>query len=84
MGLISSIELLLVLFVIGMLLVLGIRIRLRFHTVLLLTIIALLLLALISLGKITLSLFGGVMLLGTIVLLFVLFSVRRTTQPMPT
>ena len=79
MGLISSIELLLVLFVIGMLLVLGIRIRLRFHTVLLLTIIALLLLALISLGKITLSLLGLVMLLGTMVLLFVLFSIRRIT-----
>jgi len=51
MGLISSIELLLVLFVIGMLLLLGIRKRLRSHTVLLLTIIALLLLALIHPGQ---------------------------------
>jgi len=79
MGLISSIELLIVLFVIGMLLLLGIRMRLRSHTVLLLTIIALLLLALISLGKITFSLLGVLMFLGTMVFLFVLFSIRRIT-----
>ena len=79
MGLISSIELLIVLFVIGMLLLLGIRKRLRSHTVLLLTIIALLLLALISLGKITFSLLGVLMFLGTMVFLFVLFSIRRIT-----
>jgi hypothetical protein len=34
---------------------------------------------LISLGKITLSLFGVLMFLGTMVLLFVLFSIRRIT-----
>ena len=77
MGLISSIELLFVLFVIGMLLLLGIRMRIRSHTVLLLTIIALLLLTLISLSKITFTLLGVLIFLATMVLLFVLFSIHR-------
>ena len=74
MGLVSGIELLFVLCIIGILLLLGIRMRLRSHTVLLIAIITLLLLALISLSKITLTLFGILMFLVLMVLLFVFLS----------
>jgi hypothetical protein len=81
MGLVSGIELLFVLGLIGMLLLLGIRMRIRYHTLLLLTIIALLFLALISLTKIMFTLLGVLVVLGMLVLLFALPSIRRTANP---
>jgi hypothetical protein len=81
MGLVSGIELLLVLGVVGVLLLLGIRIRISHHTVLLLTIIALLFLALISLTKIMFTLLGVLVTLGMLVLLFALSFIRRTGNP---
>jgi hypothetical protein len=81
MGLVSGIELLLVLGVVGVLLLLGIRMRISHHTVLLLTIIALLFLALISLTKIMFTLLGVLVTLGMLVLLFALSLIRRTGNP---
>ena len=65
-------ELLVVLAVIGLLMVLGVRLRVRSHTAILLIIVGLLLLALMSLGKTLMSLFGivVVLLVSLIVLVF--------------
>lgn len=78
MSLLSGIELLSVLVVVGVLLLLGIRLRTRTSTAILLLIITLLLLALISLSKITMALFGATVFLATLIVLFVLTSLRRS------
>jgi endonuclease/exonuclease/phosphatase (EEP) superfamily protein YafD len=64
LGLISAFELMLVLSVIGLLLILGVRLRIEAHTAVLLFIIAFLLLALISLSKLILDLLVVAILLG--------------------
>ena len=64
MGLISVFELMLVLSVIGLLIILGVRLRIKTHTALLLLIITFLFLALISLSKLTLNLLATTVLLG--------------------
>jgi len=70
----NPLELFAVLFVIGLLVVLSVRLRVKTHTVLLLIIIGVLLLALFSLGRIITTLFGTVLLLG---LLLIVFAFRR-------
>ena len=77
MSLLSGIELLSVLVVIGVLLLLGARLRTRMSTAILLLIITLLLLALISLGKLTMALFTAALFLGALLILFVWISIRR-------
>jgi hypothetical protein len=64
LGLISAFELLFILSIIGLLIILGVRLRIGAGTALLLFIIAFLFLALISLSKLTVSLFVAVVLLG--------------------
>jgi hypothetical protein len=63
-GLISAFELIVVLSVIGLLIILGVRLRIKTHTALLLFIIAFLFLALISLSKLSLNLLVATVLLG--------------------
>ncbi len=77
MGLISVLELLLLVSVIGLLIILGVRLKIKVYNVLLLLIIAFLFLALVSLGKLTLNLLGASVLLG---ILCILFAVRRYTH----
>ena len=67
----NPLELFAVLFVIGLLVVLSVRLGVRSHTVLLLIIIGVLLLALISLGRIITTLFGTVVVLGLFLIVFV-------------
>jgi lysylphosphatidylglycerol synthetase-like protein (DUF2156 family) len=67
----SALELLAVLSVVGLLVILGVRLRVRSHTIILLMIIGVLLLAVISLGKITMTLFGTVAVLGLLLIVFV-------------
>ncbi len=81
MSLLSSFELLSVLAVVGILLVLGVRLRTSTHTTILLVIIALLFVALISLSKLTMALFGATLLLAGIVALFVVISLRNFWKP---
>jgi hypothetical protein len=64
LGLISAFELLLILSVVGLLIILGVRLRIGAGTALLLFVIGFLFLALISLSKLTLSLFVAALLLG--------------------
>ena len=81
MSLLSGFELLAVLAVVGMLLLLGIRLRTRSHTALLLMIIAVLFVALISMGKFTMSLLGVILLLAGIVVSLVVISLRNLWKP---
>jgi hypothetical protein len=81
MSLLSGFELLSVLVVVGILLLLGIRLRTKSHTTILLLIIALLFVALISLSRLTMALFGGMILLAGIVALFVVISLRNFWKP---
>lgn len=81
MSLLSGFELLSVLVVVGILLILGIRLRTKSHTTILLLIIAVLFVALISLSKLTMALFGGMLLLAGIVALFVVISLRNFWKP---
>lgn len=77
-GLLSDVELLFVLAVIGILLLLGIRSRTRTYNVILVLIVAVLLLALIFLSKVAMTLFGVTLILGTLVVLFALMYMRRS------
>ena len=67
----NGFELLAVLCVIGLLMVLSVRLRVRSHTILLLVIIGLLFLALISLGRVTMTLFAAVVALLILLIVFV-------------
>jgi len=67
--------------VVGILLLLGIRLRTRGHTTLLLIIIAVLFVALISLSKLTMTLFGVILLLVGVVVLFAVISLRNFWKP---
>ena len=78
MSLLSGIELLSVLVVVGILLLLTIRLRTRTSNVILLLVIAILLLALISLSKLMMALFGAVVVLGIVLVLYAVFSFRRS------
>jgi len=66
LGLISAFELLLILSAIGLLIILGVRLRIGAGTALLLFVIGFLFLALVSLSKLTLSLFVAAVLLGVL------------------
>ena len=66
MGLISAFELLFILSVIGLLIILGVRLRIGVGTALLLFVIGFLFLALVSLSKLTLTLFVAAVLLGVL------------------
>jgi hypothetical protein len=78
MALLSGFELLFVLLVVGFLFLLGVRLRTRSSTIMLVLIVGLLLVGLISLSKLTMALFGAALLLGAIVVLLVLISFRRS------
>ena len=78
MGLLSGIELLSVLAVVGMLLLLGVRLRTGTRTAVLLVIITLLFLLLISMGKLVMALFTAVLILGALLIVFVWLSIRHS------
>jgi hypothetical protein len=78
MSLLSGIELLSVLVIIGILFLLGLRLRARTSNVILLFIIGVLLVALISLSKLTMALFRAILFLGALLVLFVLISFRHS------
>ena len=67
----NPLEVFAVLFVVGLLVVLSVRLRVKSHTIILLTLIGVLLLALISMGKIITTLFGTVVVLGILLIVFV-------------
>jgi hypothetical protein len=78
MSLFSGIELLSVVLVVGVLLLLGARLRTRTSTAILLMIVTFLLLVLISLGKLIVALFTAVLFLGALLILFVWISLRHS------
>ena len=78
MSLLSGIELLSVLLVVGVLLLLGARLRTRTSTAILLMIITFLLLVLVSLGKLIVALFTAALFLGVLLILFVWISLRHS------
>ena len=69
MSLVTVFELLLVLSVIGLLMILGARLRINAYTTLLLVIIAFLFMVVISLGRLTMNLLGVIILLGILLIL---------------
>jgi hypothetical protein len=77
MSLFSGFELLSVLLVVGILLVLGVRLRVPKNTVMFLVIIAVLFLGLMALSRLVVALFGTVLLLALLVVLLVLILLRR-------
>ena len=78
MGLLSGIELLSVLIVVGLILLLSVRLRTSTRTAVLLGIIAVLLVLLISMGKMAMALLTAVLFLGALLVLFVIMSIRHT------
>jgi len=78
MGLLSGIELLSVLIVVGLILLLSVRLRTSTRTAVLLGIIAVLLVLLISMGKMAMALLTAVLFLGALLVLFVIMSLRHT------
>jgi hypothetical protein len=77
MGLLSGIEILVVLLVVGVLLLLSVRLRTPRGNMVLVLVIAILLVGLISLSKLTMALFGAVMFLVALLALLVLLHFRR-------
>ena len=77
MGLLSGIELLSVLMVVGLIFVLSIRLRTSTRTAVLLGVIAVLLVLLISMGKLAMALLTAVIFLGVVLVLFVIMSLRH-------
>ncbi len=79
-SLLSGGELLFVLLIIGILFFLGLRLRTRTYTTVLLLVIALLLFALMSMGRLAWGLFSAVVLLGALLVLFTLLSISRSLR----
>jgi len=78
MSLLSGIEILTVLVVVGVLLLLSVRLRTPRSNVVLLLVVGLLLMGLISLSKLAMALFGGIVFLVALLALFVFFSFRHS------
>ena len=72
----SDIELLAVLLIMGGLFLLSIRMSTRRSSIVLILIVAVLLIALMSLSKLTMTLFGATIVLGALVIVFVLIGLR--------
>jgi len=74
----SDIELLVVLLIVGGLFLLSIRMSTRRSNIILILIVAVLLIALMSLSKLTMTLFGATIVLGALVIVFVLIGLRNS------
>ena len=74
----SDIELLAVLLIVGGLFLLSIRMSTRRSNIILILIVAVLLIALMSLSKLTMTLFGATIVLGALVIVFVLIGLRHS------
>ncbi len=74
----SDIELLVVLLIVGGLFLLSIRMSTRRSNIILILIVAVLLIALMSLSKLTMTLFGATIVLGALVIVFVLIGLRHS------
>jgi len=74
----SDIELLAVLLIVGGLFLLSIRMSTRRSNIILILIVAVLLIALMSLSKLTMTLFGATIVLGALVIVFVLIGLRNS------
>ena len=74
----SDIELLVVLLIVGGLFLLSIRMSTRRSNIILVLIVAVLLIALMSLSKLTMTLFGATIVLGALVIVFVLIGLRNS------
>jgi hypothetical protein len=77
MSLFDAVGILAVLLVVGALLVLGARLRIQKNIAMLLVIIAVLFLGLISLSKLTMTLFGIVLLMGLLAAFLIMGRLRR-------
>ena len=80
MGLFSGVEFLSVLAVVGLIAILGARLRTSQRTAVLVLIIAVLFLMLISMGKLAMALFTVVLSLGALLVLFVIMSIRHSAR----
>ena len=78
MSLLSGIEILTVLVVVGVLFLLSVRLRTPRSNVVLLLVVGLLLVGLISLSKLAMALFGGIVFLAALLALLVIFSFRHS------
>jgi hypothetical protein len=78
MSLLSGFEILVVILIVGVLFLLSVRLRTASSNAVLLLVVALLLVGLISLSKLTMALFGGILFLMALVALLVLFSFRHS------
>jgi hypothetical protein len=74
----SDIELLVVLLIVGGFFLLSIRLRIRRSNIMLILIVAVLLIALMSLSRLTMTLFGATIVLGALVIVFVLIGLRHS------
>ena len=80
MGLFNGLEFLSVLAVVGLIVILGARLRTSQRTAVLVLIIAVLFLMLISMGKLAMALFTVVLSLGALLVLFVIMSMRHSAR----
>jgi hypothetical protein len=78
MALLSGFELVVVLLIVGGLLLVSIRSSSRRSNIVLILIVALLLLALMSLSKLTITLFGATLILGALFIVFILMGLRHS------
>jgi hypothetical protein len=78
MSLLSGIEILVVLLIVGVLFLLTVRLRTPSSNVVLLLVVGLLLVGLISLSKLAMALFGGIVFLVVLVALLIFFSLRHS------
>jgi len=78
MSLLSGIEILVILLIVGGLFLLSVRLRTPSSNIVLLLVVVLLLVGLISLSKLAMVLFGGIVFLVALFALFVFFSFRHS------
>ena len=78
MSLLSGIEILTVLVVVGVLFLLSVRLRTPRSNVVLCLVVGLLLVGLISVSKLAMALFGGIVFLAALLALLVIFSFRHS------
>ena len=74
----SDFELLFVLLIVGGLFLVSIRMSTRRSNIALILIVAVLLIALLSLTKLTMTLLGATIVLGALVIVFILISLRNS------
>jgi len=78
MSLLSGIEILFVFLIVGVLLILSVRLRTPRSNIVLLLVVALLVVGLISLSKLVMALFVGIVFLVALVALLIFFSFRHS------